>query len=67
MLFYQEIKTRFKVLLNIKSEIIPYTSEDKTLYILKFIISESKLKPVSVNYDGMPFIFIRRDGLPYQL
>ena len=60
--FYHNIKEHFQLHLNITSKIIPYLINDKTRYIIKFKIDESNTKPVILNYNGMPLIYIRRDG-----
>ena len=62
LVFYHEITNHFQIKLNIKSEIIKYQINAQTRYILKFIILESTMKPVILKYDGLPLIFIRRDG-----
>ena len=41
---------------------IPYNVREKTLYLLRIDIAESEKKPVILKYDGMPMVFIRRDG-----
>ena len=60
--FYHNIKEHFQLHLNITSKIIPYLINDKTRYIIEFKIDESNTKPVILNYNGMPLIYIRRDG-----
>lgn len=60
--FYQIVQEHIKIHLDINTETIPYLINEKTRYILKIIIKESLLKPVIIRYEGMPLIYIRRDG-----
>ena len=60
--FYHEVKEHFDTLPEIVSEIVSYVINDKTRYILKLNIYESKVKPIILSYQGLPCIFKRRDG-----
>lgn len=60
--FYHEINEHFDINLNIQVDVIPYIIKDKKRYILKIAIEESNVKPVILNYKGMPLIYKRRDG-----
>lgn len=62
LFFYHEVTNHFSIILNIKTEIVSYVINEQERYILKFIILESTMKPVVLKYDGLPLIFIRRDG-----
>ncbi len=62
MLFYQNIKNHIPVHIDIISEIIAYSNNDRSLNILKLTIIESNVKPVILMYDNMPLTFVRRDG-----
>lgn len=60
--FYHEIREHFQIVLPITSEVVQYQNKDNVRYLLKIAINESNTKPVILNYNGMPLIYIRRDG-----
>ena len=60
--FYHEIKDHFDISPLITTEIIPYAIKNKERYLLKITIGESDRKPLMLKYQGMPQVYIRRDG-----
>lgn len=46
----------------LKIEFMPYTVRDKTRFILRIVVSTSPVRPVVVKFDGIPAIFVRREG-----
>lgn len=59
---FHEVNEHFDTMLEISTEIIPYIIKESKRYILKVTIFESKIKPIILKFDGMPLIFVRRDG-----
>ncbi len=41
---------------------MPYQVRDKDLYVIKVSVGESNIKPVLLKHNGIPAIFMRRDG-----
>lgn len=62
LFFYHEIKEHFDIKPSISLQVIPYQIKGKTRYIFKVTIFESVIKPLIMKYQGMPMIFMRRDG-----
>lgn len=60
--FYRTVQEHIQTSLAMETEAIPYIVHDKKRYILKISIGESQVKPVILKYQGMPMVFIRRDG-----
>jgi len=56
------IEQHFDILPLININIIDYKIREKTRYIIKVEVKESKIKPIYLKYKGMPMTFIRRDG-----
>ena len=46
----------------IKIEFLPYTIRDITKFILRIVVSTSSIRPVIAKFNGIPSIFMRRDG-----
>ena len=47
---------------NINIEFLRYEIRDKELFVIKVSIYESLIKPIIVEYNGVPSIYMRRDG-----
>lgn len=62
LFFYHEIKEHFDIKPSISLQVIPYQIKGKTRYLFKATIFESVIKPLIMKYQGMPMIFMRRDG-----
>lgn len=62
LFFYNEIRNHSSIVPSYKIEAIPYKINDAIRFILKIEIMESDKKPMIIKYDGMPMIFVRRDG-----
>lgn len=60
--FYNLVNTYVNPNLDIKSTLIPYTVNDKDLFILKITIGESIIKPVALQYKSGATFYMRRDG-----
>lgn len=60
--FQNEIKNHMTISPSYSIETIPYEIKDAIRYIIKIHINKSERKPLIVKYDGMPMIFVRRDG-----
>lgn len=60
--FYNQLKEHFDILPSVSIDLIPYNINGKKRYVLKIFILESNVKPVILKYQGMPMIFLRRDG-----
>ncbi len=61
--FFHEIKEHIDITLDINTEIFSYIINGSKRYILKIVVLESKIKPIILKYDGLPLIFMRRDGI----
>lgn len=62
MNFYRVLRDHFPSSLHVVSRSIPYERNGKVRYVLRFDVLESETKPVILKYDGMPLIYVRRDG-----
>lgn len=62
LFFYNTVKTHIESNLDISSEVIEYSINNKKRYLLRFNVLESQNKPVIIKYDGLPLIYKRRDG-----
>ena len=62
LLLYSQINQHFKISPIVTTETISFKENDKNKYILKVIVSESTRKPCIMTYEGMPMIFLKRDG-----
>lgn len=60
--FYNQLKEHFEIVPTINIELLPYMVNLKKRYIIKITIFESEVKPIILKYQGMPMIFIRKDG-----
>lgn len=47
---------------NINIEFLRYEIRDKELFVIKVNVYESLIKPIIVKYNGIPSIYMRRDG-----
>ena len=59
---HNSLKEHFDALLQTQSEEIPYKANGKKRFLLKIEVGESAMKPVVLRYQGMPLIYVRRDG-----
>lgn len=59
---FKEIKEHFDAAPSLNIELLPYVIKDKKRYVIKVNIDEAKQKPLVLKYNGIPMIFIRRDG-----
>lgn len=62
LFFYKTVKEHISSPVEINTSVIEYTIREKKLFVLLFVVEEAKMKPVILNYQGMPMIFVRRDG-----
>lgn len=60
--FYKTVKEHIAPLPTIETDAIPYVIREKRRFILKIRIGESEMKPVIFKFQGMPMIFLRKDG-----
>ena len=60
--FYKTVQEHIQTIPPIETKPIPYTIRDKKRYILKIFVGESQMKPVILKLQGMPMVFIRKDG-----
>ena len=60
--FYKTVQEHIQTIPPIETKPIPYTIRDKKRYILKIFVGESQMKPVILKFQGMPMVFIRKDG-----
>lgn len=60
--FFNTINEHFQSRPLITINVVPYMIRDKKRFVMKINILESHLKPVILKYQGMPMIFVRRDG-----
>ena len=59
---YNTIQEHFETMPNIESKLLGYVINEKKRYIIQIKVYESLVKPVILKYQGMPMIFMRRDG-----
>ncbi len=60
--FHKEIKEHFDVLPLTSVSLLPYVVNEKKRYLIEIKVLESDMKPVILKYQGLPLIFMRRDG-----
>ena len=62
LFFHNEISNHMNIAPTYIVELVPYEINNSTRFILKIKILEANKKPLMVRYNGMPMIFVRRDG-----
>lgn len=62
LFFYNTLKEHFETIPEVKIDLISYSINDKTRYILKINVFESEMKPVILMYQNLPCVYKRRDG-----
>ena len=62
LLLHNEISNHFAILPSYVIEAIPYEINESFRLILKVTINEANKKPLIVKYQGLPMVFMRRDG-----
>ena len=62
MFFHNEIHNHMNILPSYITELVPYEVHQTTRFILKITIFETLEKPLIMKYNGMPMVFVRRDG-----
>ena len=62
LFFAKTVSAHFSVLPSYVISTLPYKVREKTLYLLRIDVAENEKKPVILKYDGMPMVFVRRDG-----
>lgn len=59
---FKEIKEHFDSMPSVSIELLPYVIKDKKRYVIKVNVEKASQKPLVLKYDGIPMIFVRRDG-----
>ena len=62
LFFHNEISNHMSIVPSFNIEAVPYDINSSIRFILKIHIYEAAKKPIILRYDGMPMIFIRRNG-----
>lgn len=60
--FFHALKEHFPYMPSIKVSALPYEKNDKTRYLILIEVPSCEVKPVILKYQGMPMIYMRRDG-----
>lgn len=62
LFLFNTIQQHFSYTPTIVISLIPYQIHKEERYIIKAVVSESKIKPLFIVYDKMPMAFMRRNG-----
>lgn len=62
LFFHNELSNHFSIMPSYFIETIPYKINNSIRYIIKITINESSKKPLILRHQGMPMIYVRRDG-----
>ena len=62
LFFYNEIKNHMGIVPDYVIDSVPYKVNNSIRFIIKITIIEASKKPLIVRFNGMPMIYLRRDG-----